>query len=174
MLGEELPLERLQFGSRELGLAMSHVLAGRLVYVSGGRGKTPLLRALSLSLYKAGFSPLYVKLEWVRYGWGVSEYIEGYYEHHLKLTGFPAFRDYDVVLMDDGELLAYYPNIYANLLRDVGGKVRAVAARADSLDALERTLGSGVVISLGEGSGERLKLPLGLTSIGRKVEIEII
>jgi len=52
--------------------------------------------------------------------------------------------------------------------------VRAVAARADSLDALERTLGSGVVISLGEGSGGRLKLPLGLTSIGRKVEIEII
>ncbi|AEA13091.1 AAA ATPase [Thermoproteus uzoniensis 768-20] len=174
MLGEELPLEDLPLGSRELDLAMSHVLAGRLVYVSGGRGKTPLLRALSLSLYKAGFNPLYLKLEWARYGWGAAEYVERYYERHFKLVGFPAPRDYDVVLIDDGELLAYYPNLYARLLRDVEGKVRAVAARADSLDALERVFGSGVVVDLGEGSGSRPKLPLGLTSLGRRVEIEII
>lgn len=174
MLGEELPIESLPFSSPELALAMSNVLAGRLVYVLGGRGKTPLLRALALSLYRAGLSPLYIKLEWVKYNWGVDEYVDKYSDKHLKLVGYPAQRDYDLVVLDDGELLAQYPRVYSKLIDETRTRIRAVAMRTELYEQIERILGEGIIVKTeGEGS-RRPKLPLGLTSIGRSVEIELI
>lgn len=174
MLGEELPIESLPLSSPELALAMSNVLAGRLVYVLGGRGKTPLLRALALSLYRAGLNPLYIKLEWVKYNWGVEEYVDRYGEKHSELVGHPARRDYDFAILDDGELLAQYPRIYSRLLDEARTRIRAVAVRAEFREAVEHILGEGIVIRTEEGGAGRLKLPLGLISVGRSVEVELV
>ncbi len=174
MIGEELPVEDLPMAAPELAFAMSNVLAGRLVYVLGGRGKTPLLRALALSLYRAGLNPLYIKLEWIKYNWGINEYINKYYNEHFKLTGYPATRDYDVVIVDDGELLAQYPKVYSRLLQEAGPRIKAVAVRTELYESIKQILGEGIAIRIGQEGGGRPKLPLGLTSIGRSVEIEII
>lgn len=178
MLGEEIPIEKLPYDAPEVSLALSNIMSNRLVYLLGPGGKTAALRALAVMLYKAGMSPLYVKLEWVKYGWSLDDYITRHLDTHLKLVGYPAPREHDAILLDDAELVAEYPRLYEGFVGSIREKVRAVAAREGAVEHLAKILGDGIPIKMNFKPGEaRRKLPLGLlglASLGQIVEVEII
>lgn len=179
MLGEELPLDKLPRASQELALATSQILRGKTVYFVGpGPGKTALLRALSVSLYKAGYNPIYIKLEYIKYNWKIKNYIEKYFKEHMELVGHEPREDFDMAIIDDGELALEYPSPYKALLAEVAGRIRAAASRLEDLEALERLFGPGLPIRVdpeGEPGGVgRRKMLFGLAFIGSVVEVEVI
>lgn len=176
MLGEEIPLEQLPYGAQEVAVAASQIMGGGSVYFLGpGPGKTAMLRALAVSLYKAGFTPIYIKLEWVKYSWRLANYIDKYLDKHRELVGFEPAKDFDIALVDDGELAVEYPRAYAGLVSELRGRIKAVAARTEDLEAVAAVFGDGLPIYIKSNEARpRAKAPFGLALIGSTIEVEVI
>ncbi|ABL88304.1 conserved hypothetical protein [Pyrobaculum islandicum DSM 4184] len=176
-LGEELSiheLEKLDFGE-DFKLALSRAINGANVYIVGpsGSGKTAMLRKLGLYLTRLGREALYVKLEWVKYGWGLSDYLKRYGDKSRELVGGAAG---DIILLDDGELLWSYSSVYRNLVRDLRGRQIAAAFREFDIDTATILLGDGFTIYLQtrQTSAHTAKIPLGLSFLGKTAEITVL
>ncbi len=168
--GEELTIDEVEgadFGE-DFQIAVVRVKSGDNVYIAGppGSGKTTMLRKIGLYMSKLGVGNLYVKLEWVKYGWGLVEYVE-------KIYGKPT--DGKLVLLDDGELIWNYGGAYRNLLRDLGSRQVVAAFRDIYLEAVREMFGEGVVIYLNTKHTEPVvKIPLGFNFLGLTKEITVI
>ncbi|MFN3804206.1 MAG: ATP-binding protein [Pyrobaculum sp.] len=167
-------IEKIGMGV-ELNMAASRMANGGNVYIVGppGSGKTAFLRRLGLHLWRAGAEPLYIKLEWVKYGWGLVDYVKKYGEKSRELIGSAGSSP---VLLDDGEFLWSYGKAYRNLIEDLRGKPVAAAFREVDLEALRGLLGEGLVLYLQrQGAGPPvLKIPLGLNFLGQSTEVVVI
>ena len=175
--GEELSLheiEKLDLGE-DFKLVLSRVLGGANVYVVGspGSGKTAMLRKLGLYLARIGRDGLYLKLEWVKYGWGLSDYLRHYGEKARELAGLSGG---DVILLDDGELLWKYGAVYRNLVRDIKGRQVVAAFREFDVDTATILFGDGFTIYLQrqQAAAPAAKAPLGLGFLGKTSEIIVL
>ncbi|ACB39043.1 ATP-binding protein [Pyrobaculum neutrophilum] len=176
--GEELTLgelEKLDMG-HDFKLALSRAAEGGNVYLVGppGSGKTAMLRKLGLYLSRLGRGALYLKLEWVKYGWSLSDYVKHYGDKSRQLLGGEIG---DVVLLDDGELLWGYGSAYRNIVRDVRGRQIVGAFREFDVDAATLLFGDGLTIYIQRHHAPReaaSKVPLGLAFLNKTVEITVI
>ncbi|MEM1663600.1 MAG: ATP-binding protein [Pyrobaculum sp.] len=178
--GEELSIyeiEKLDAGS-DFKLALSRSLNYGNVYLVGppGSGKTTLLRKLGISLSRAGRAGLYIKLEWVKYGWGLEDYVEKYGDKNMEFIEAPASLDTRLVLLDDGELLWSYPSAYRKLIEDIKGRQILAAFREIDVDTTAVVLGDGLFIYLQQvfTKNSHLKTPLGFNFVGKTVEVVVI
>jgi hypothetical protein len=176
--GEELALheiEKLDLGE-DFKLALSRTLNGANVYIVGppGSGKTVMLRKLGLYLSRMGKEGVYLKLEWVKYGWGLSDYLRRYGEKIRELVG--ASGGGDLILLDDGELLWSYGSVYRNLIRDLRGRQIVGAFREFDVDAATILFGDGFTIYLQrqQAAAPAAKVPLGLGFLGKTSEIIVL
>jgi hypothetical protein len=183
--GEKLTLheiEKLDLGE-DFKLVLSRTLNGANVYIVGppGSGKTVMLRKLGLYLSRMGKEGIYLKLEWVKYGWGLSDYLRHYGEKMRELVGLSGGGDLilfggDLILLDDGELLWSYGSVYRNLIRDLRGRQIVGAFREFDMDAATILFGDGFTIYLQrqQASAPAAKVPLGLGFLGKTSEITVL
>jgi len=175
--GEELSLheiEKLDLGE-DFKLVLSRVLGGTNVYIVGppGSGKTTMLRKLGLYLSRIGRGGVYLKLEWVKYGWGLLDYLRLYGEKARELAGLSGDG---IILLDDGELLWKYGAVYRNLVRDIKGRQIVGAFREFDIDAATILFGNGFTMYLQrqQAAAPAAKAPLGLGFLGKTAEIIVI
>ena len=180
MKGEDFSLhdvEKAELGE-DFKLALSRASDGANVFIVGpaGSGKTLMLRKLGLYLSRAGRRGVYVKLEWVKYGWGLSDYVSRYGARSRELTGLDGGVDADLILLDDGELVWGYGSAYKNLLRDLRGRQIVAAFREIDVDAAALLFGDGFVIYLkGEpAEAPMAKSPFGFAFLNKSAEIIVI
>jgi len=176
--GEELALheiEKLDLGE-DFKFVLSRTLGGANVYIVGppGSGKTVMLRKLGLYLSRMGKEGIYLKLEWVKYGWGLSDYLRHYGEKIRELVGASAG---DLILLDDGELLWSYGSVYRNLIRDLRGRQIVGAFREFDVDTATILFGDGFTIylqRLHQAPTQTVKAPLGLGFLGKTTEVIVL
>jgi len=175
--GEELGLneiEKLDLGE-DFKFVLSRALGGANVYIVGppGSGKTAMLRKLGLYLSRIGKEGLYLKLEWVKYGWGLSDYVRHYGEKARELAGLSGSG---IILLDDGELLWRYGAVYRNLVRDLKGRQIVGAFREFDVDAATILFGDGFTIYLErqQAATPAAKAPLGLGFLGKTTEVIVL
>ncbi|MEM1571097.1 MAG: ATP-binding protein [Pyrobaculum sp.] len=180
MRGEDLRLEdieRLDFGE-DIKIALSRALAGANVYMVGppGSGKTSMLRKMGVYMHRLGREPLYVKLEWVKYGWGVRDYVKHYGYKIKEILGTDPLAAGDVVLLDDAELLWSYASVYRNIVGEIRGRQIIAAFREIDVDTVNILFGDGFIIHLqGRRTPRPLaKAPLGLGFLGKTSEIVVL
>jgi hypothetical protein len=176
--GEELALheiEKLDLGE-DFKLVLSRTLNGANVYIVGppGSGKTVMLRKLGLYLSRMGKEGIYLKLEWVKYGWGLSDYLRHYGEKIRELVGVSSGSG--LILLDDGELLWSYGSVYRNLIRDLRGRQIVGAFREFDVDTATILFGDGFTIYLQrrQAAAPAAKAPLGLGFLGKTSEIIVL
>lgn len=180
MAGEDLPLaevEKMDFGE-DFKIALSRVYSGGNVYIVGppGSGKSAMLRKIGVYASRLGRQGVYVKLEWVKYGWGLADYLRHYGEKSRELTGLEYGEGPGLVLLDDGELVWSYGSAYKNLLRDIRGGQVVGAFREIDVDLATLLFGDGLIIYLqGRPSQTHAaKVPLGLSFIGKTTEVVVL
>ncbi|RFA95998.1 ATP-binding protein [Pyrobaculum aerophilum] len=178
--GEELDLielDKLDMGE-DFKIILSRVLNGSNVYIVGppGSGKTAMLRKLGLYLSRAGKDVAYVKLEWVKYGWDLGEYIKHYGVKIREFVGNDGGMHSAIVLLDDGELLWSYSSAYKNLIRDIRGRQIIAAFREFDADTATLLFGDGFIMYLQRKTATKplVKTPLGLGFIGKTAEVVVI
>ncbi|MEZ0319161.1 MAG: ATP-binding protein [Pyrobaculum sp.] len=180
MAGEDLPLaevEMMDFGE-DFKIALSRVHDGGNVYIVGpaGSGKSAMLRKIGVYVSRLGLQGVYVKLEWVKYGWGLADYLRRYGEKSRELTGLEYGERPGLVLLDDGELLWSYGSAYKNLVRDIGGSQVVGAFREIDVDSATLLFGDGLIIYLQGRPSQTpvVKTPLGFSFIGKTTEVVVI
>jgi hypothetical protein len=120
-----------------------------------------------------GKGSLYLKLEWVKYGWGLSDYLRHHGGRLQELAGPPGDGP---VLLDDGELLWRFGSVYRNLVRDIRGRQIVGAFREFDVDAATVLFGDGFTIYLQKSEVPKAaaKAPLGLAFLGRTAEVIVL
>lgn len=170
-------IEKLDLGE-DFKLALARAMNGANVYIIGpaGSGKSALLRKLGLHLSRINREGIYVKLEWVKYGWGIKDYIKAYGEKNFEFIGAQAHPAARLVLLDDGELLWNFTSAYRNLIRDLRGRQIVAAFREIDVDMATILFGDGFFMYLNSKVAEstHLKAPLGLGFLGKTAEIVVI
>ena len=134
-----------------------------------------MLRKLGLYLSRMGKEGIYLKLEWIKYGWGLSDYLRHYGEKMRELVG--ASGSSDLILLDDGELLWSYGSAYRNLIRDLRGRQIVGAFREFDVDTATTLFGDGFTIYLQrlyQAPTPAVKTPFGLSFLGKTAEVRVL